>query len=131
MVDPVCTEYSPPQQTQTLVTTPKVFEMSETSQTVQNNANTGNETNNNLAVPQSSEEPVPKQDPIKSALLISGEQQINEIRELKEQLKMQNQAHEAAMQRKLEELQSQHQADLDNLKQSILNNRGLPFFFHS
>lgn len=68
---------------------------------------------------------MPKQDPIQSTLLISIEQQNNEIRELKEQLKIQNQAHESAMQRKLEELQSQHQADLDNLKLTILNNRGL------
>lgn len=122
--DPVCTEYSPPQQTQPVATSPKKLEAPEICLVDKNSVQTENEITKNEEPESPSEELVPKQDPIQSALLISVEQQSNEIRELKEQLKIQNQAHESVMQRKLEELQRQHQADLDNLKLSILNNRG-------
>lgn len=59
-----------------------------------------------------------------ASLLIRVDQQNDEIKALREQLLEQHKAHELAMQRKLEELQCQHRADLDDLRLSIIKNSG-------
>ncbi|KAK3932834.1 Zinc finger protein DZIP1L [Frankliniella fusca] len=57
-------------------------------------------------------------------LLARVDEQDDEIKALREQLHEQHLAHERAMQEKLVELQHQHQADLDDLRLSIMKNRG-------
>lgn len=73
---------------------------------------------------QSSQQEKPKPESTESVSLVWIEQQNDEIKGLKEQLKQQNQAHELVMQRNLEELQRQHRADLEDLRLSIMKSRG-------
>lgn len=60
-----------------------------------------------------------------AAFLSQAEMLNGEIKSLREQLHQQHKAYEITTQRKLEELQRQHQADLDELRLSIQSkNRG-------
>lgn len=59
-----------------------------------------------------------------AALLVRIEQLNDEIKALRDQLQEQHQSHEIVMQKKLEDLQHQHRADLDDLCLSITRSRG-------
>ncbi|KAJ1528392.1 hypothetical protein ONE63_006807 [Megalurothrips usitatus] len=78
----------------------------------------------NSASSDSSEQLKLMHEALQAALRTQVEQKSDEIKLLRQQLQEQHHSHELGMQRKLEEMQRQHQADLDELRLSIPKNRG-------